>query len=504
MLKRFINFFKSSSPAVTRWLYPEAEVARWEMPDPQVYGNQADLYRKLSDIGTVIDAVANSCAEADFDIVDADGVEYDDHPLALKLERPNEYDSRTEFMRAHYSWRKITGNSYWFLNRPSAKVAPDEIWILPPSKIIPVPDGKMGLRGYLYYPGNGAEIPLEPYEVIHFKSFNPFNRWLGLSAVESLGIMAYGSLAAQEWNTRLFAENNARLPGILAFAEMVNDSDWEKLKKDVADSAKKRNQMMLRGVGQGGVNWMQGASSQKDMEFLAGLDHTTRQIYDRLAPGFYNILTPNATLANGGVGLTTFGRMTIIPLLRETTDKINAELIGVYGEGYKSEYEDVTPEDKVQKLAEIAEYSKYHTLDEVRVEMYGDEPHPNKAIGGLLPVQITANTGTPEPTPPAPTTLQAQPAPEAAEPAAPEDDEMKADLRRWKKKATKNIGTPRALEFDSDYIPAEMAASIRGRLPACKSADDVALLFDGANTRSAQTSEILALAAAIEKAAESA
>jgi len=60
------------------------------------------------------------------------------------------------------------------------------------------------------------------------------------------------------------------------------------------------------------------------------------------------------------------------------------------------------------------------------------------------------------------------------------------------------------LEFDSDYIPAEMAVSIRNRLPACKSADDIALLFDGVKTRSAQTSEILALAAAIEKAAESA
>lgn len=504
MLKNFVRFITgrkaADDPRVRRWLFPEAEADHWQMPDPTVYGNQANLYRQLSDIGTVVDAVANSCAEADFDVVDAEGLEYDDHPLALLLERPNEYDSKTEFFRAHYSWRKITGNSYWFLNRSSKNAPPDEVWILPPSKIIPVPDGRMGLRGYLYYPGNGLEIPLEPWEVLHFKSFNPLSRFIGLSAIESLALMAQGSIAAQEWNTRLFAENNARLPGILAFAEQISDPDWEKMKREVAKSAKDRNNMMLRGVGQGGVNWMQGGATQREMEFLSGLDHTTRQIYDRLAPGFYNMLTPNATLANGGVGLTTFGRFTIIPLLRETTDKINAELIGVYGAGRKAQYEDVTPEDKAVKLQEIDTYSKYHTLNEVRAEMFGSEPYHDPEIGALLVSQITAVMANP-------TDAQAdeqptdQPTEQTIDRPEEQDDEMKADLKRWKRKATKNIGTAKALQFESDNIPATVAASIRAALPACKTADDVALLFDGYKAP-VQDDAIKALAAAIEKAVE--
>src|SRR5574343_63746 len=256
-----------------------------------------ELYRKLSYIGAVVDIVADSCIDADFDIVDdATDEEIDTHPFMQLLKKPNEYDSRTEFLSAHYHWRKGTGNSYWWLNRASASVPPDEIFILLPSKIIPVPDGKMGLRGYMYYPGNGLEIPLETWEVVHFKSWNPTSRYIGLSAIESLAMTAEGALAAQEWNTRLFAENNARLPGVLAFAEQINDTDWRKMKEDVADSAAKRNNMMLRGVGKGGVEWMQAAVSQREMEFLEGPDRSMREIYDRLAPGLYNMLTSNASL----------------------------------------------------------------------------------------------------------------------------------------------------------------------------------------------------------------
>ena len=145
------------------------------MPDPSLYDNQANLYRTLSYIGTVVDIVADACIDSDFDIVDLDGIESEDHKFVQLMENPNPFDSRTEFLRAHFAWRKTAGNSFWFLNRASENVPPDEMWILPPSNITPVPDGKMGLRGYLYMPGNGMEIPLEPWEVIHFKSFNPFS-----------------------------------------------------------------------------------------------------------------------------------------------------------------------------------------------------------------------------------------------------------------------------------------------------------------------------------------
>ena len=37
----------------------------------------------------------------------------------------------------------------------------------------------------------------------------------------------------------------------------IDDKEWEKMKRDITDASKKREQMMLRGVGKGGVEWMQ-------------------------------------------------------------------------------------------------------------------------------------------------------------------------------------------------------------------------------------------------------
>ncbi len=478
MLRNFIarqiakaGFIKAEQ--LPRWLLNESQATQWQMPDPSVYGNQADLYRKLSYIGTVVDIVTQACIAADIDVVDINGVEDDNHPFIRLLANPNPYDSRTEFLRGHFAWRLITGNSYWWLNRSSETADPDEVWILPPSKIIPVADGTMGLKGYLYTPGDGSQIPLEPWEVIHFKNFNPFNRYLGLSAIESLAITAYGAIAAQDWNTKLFAENNARLPGILAFKQMISDPDWERIKRDATDNAKKRQNMMLRGVGDG-VEWIQSAVSQREMEFLAGLDSSKRDIYDRLAPGLYNMLTANSSLANGEVGSLTFQKFTVQPVLRETSDKLNNTIMPTYNDGMLVEYEDITPEDKAMELAEIEAFAKFHTVDEVRIEKYGNEPDPDPERGRMFVSQLGAAKAEAKPTPETP-----KPAPIVVD-EEPEDDmptDVKMDLNRWRRKATNNVGKPLSWDFTSEAIPADMHKQIVSSLKACKSKDEVASVF---------------------------
>lgn len=60
----------------------------------------------------------------------------------------------------------------------------------------------------------------------------------------------------------------------------------------------RRKLMLLRGVGQGGVSWVQMGMSQKDMEFLAGRAFNREELYDALAPGLTSSLSKNATQAN--------------------------------------------------------------------------------------------------------------------------------------------------------------------------------------------------------------
>jgi HK97 family phage portal protein len=248
------------------WLMQTAGVQQYSMPDLSMYGSQADLYRRLSWVQAAVTHVANAVSLVDFNIYNLSGDdknEIDNHPFEQLLRHPNPLDSRHEFLGATVAMKKLTGNAYWWLNRTSEKAPPDELWMIPSHMIIPVPDKNMYLKGYYYYPGDGQEMLLEPWEICQFRSFNPFNRFVGLSAIESLAQVAMGDLGMQAWNTKFFKDNNARLPGILTFEAMVADDQWAKIKEDTREASKKRELMMLRGVGAGGINWMQNSVSQK-------------------------------------------------------------------------------------------------------------------------------------------------------------------------------------------------------------------------------------------------
>jgi phage portal protein BeeE len=141
----------------------------------------------------------------------------ENHPFELLLRRPNPLYSRTEFLEATYSYRALTGTAYWWLNKANETAAPDEMWVLPTEKITPVPDGHMFIRGYLFDPG-GTEQPilLEAHEVVQFRKWHPRNPFVGLSPVEALATIAAGDMKMQEWNTNLFAKDNAKMPNALA------------------------------------------------------------------------------------------------------------------------------------------------------------------------------------------------------------------------------------------------------------------------------------------------
>jgi HK97 family phage portal protein len=271
------------------WALATAEAEKFNLPNPEIYDNQAELFRRLSWVYAAVNAVANEAAVVPFSVAkrkpDEKEVDIPNHDFELLLDHPNPEDSRFEFLNATFGMKKLNGNAYWWLNREDEFAPPEELWFIPPSMIKPEPDGKLYIKGYRYFVGDGREIALEPWEIVHFRNFNPFSRFVGLSAIESIAIVAMGDLGMQEWNTKLFRENNAKLPGILAFAEMVPDTPWEDLKRQVVDASQKRQMMLLRGVGRGDVNYIQAGVSQKEMEFLNGRQSNKEEIWAVLAPG---------------------------------------------------------------------------------------------------------------------------------------------------------------------------------------------------------------------------
>lgn len=440
----------------------------YDPPSDMRQEQQISLYAKLSWIQIAVSISSQTCAATPYSVRSVgrdDPKPIKGHPFLDLLARPNPTQSRFEFLEATFSWRKASGNCYWWLNRPNEETPPAEIWIIPTSKMQPVPDGKMGIKGYLYDYGAAQPMPLEPWEVVHFKTFNPNDRYVGLSPIQSLMLDALGDIASQQYNANFYSKDNAKSAGILAFEDYIEEDNWKRLKDDWSEQhggTKQNRVMRLRGVGKG-VTWIPTQLTRVELEYLEQRRFTKEQIYDLFAPGLSSILAVNATEANSTAGKDTFLGMCVYPQHVAVSEKIDSDILPSYGEGLDGEFDDVRRVDTAQELMEQAEYAKYHTVDEVRAKYYGDPPLP--------PDERTATQGPkPEPqpmmTPPQEALVQAGKA---------------LDLRRWHTKTIKALVAGRSVDvsFDPDYLNDDEAMRIRAGLKRAASAEDLAALFGG-------------------------
>jgi len=490
-LRSEIETFKAEfSKIVPHWLAATAESEKWLMPDPSWYENQDNMFKRSSWVASAAENTAKVAVPVPFNVKRKVGEEERDipnHPFEILLGQPNEMDSRYEFLTATIITRIINGNAYWWLNKPDPHSPPDEIWYIPPNMIVPVPDKKLYLEGYHYYPGTGEEILFPPDQIVHFKRYNPFSRFIGLSAVESVALVVYGDIEMASWNSRLFRENNGRLPGIITFEQFPPDDVWDIMKSDITEAAKRRNFLMLRGVGQGGIQWLQNAVSQREMEFLEGRKANRDEIWNVLAPGLVSYISENATEANSRTGESAFERLTVFPILEEMAQKISNEILKLYSGKLVGHFQNIIKIDQQMENEKQKLYQDSHTVDEIRKQFYGQNPLPG-GMGNMSVEQFqkmgssTAYAGnqnaasvTSKPEYTVTGTESPQRALEQVQGKAAIDD-----LDKFERKAVKKIGQD--VEFLSDAIPAKILERIHSQLSICLDEKALKALFEQAKS----------------------
>jgi HK97 family phage portal protein len=474
--------------------FPMAYAAdmRWHMPDPEVFANQADLYRKLSWINSAVSIKAQAGAAVKFSVKrrrGEDTTDINNHPFEMRLEQPNPLMSRAEFFETAFSFYSLTKNCYIWLNRADEFAQPDEMWIIPTNEIIPVPDGKLFIKGYEYTPSNSGPMMLAPWEVVHVKGFNPHNLFVGLSPVEAVARQAYGDLGATEQESKLYNEQNGNPPGILAFADNYSDAEWQDMNREIEERARKMKKfLMIRNTKQGGVNWLQTAMSKTDLQYLEARRFTKEEIYDVFAPGLASMLAVNATEANSKSGKATFSEYAVWPMLEAFAQKITSAILPSYGLKLIGMFDDIRTKERALELQEMAEYAKTHTIEEVRRKYYQDDPLGDER-DRMLPAQITANSGIltqeekPKPAQTAPEPQQIiqideQSIDDRAQ-SEPDDDDMALEMKRWKRVARKALkaGKSANVPFTSSVISQDYQDIIRDRLAVAKSSDDIEAAF---------------------------
>lgn len=456
------------------WVLAQSEAQRYDMYSTDAE-KQTKLYTKLSWIATAIDMTATTAASnAVLSVKRMSGEDENDipnHEFEEKLRKPNDLHGEMDLWNSLFSWYKLLGNSYLFLNRANENEPPSELWVIPANKIEPVPDGNQYLRGYIYDTGFD-KIPLENYEVMHVKTFNPNNSYVGTSAIESLAVVSYGDLARQNWSTNLYSKDNAKVPGALAFADFIADDEWNKLKEDTRKGwggQKQSGPLFLRNVGAGGVQWVQMSMSQKDMMLLDERQQTKEEIWSKLAPGLSSILDPNATEANAIAGKSIFIEFNIYPILKAFGQKITQSILPAYGDGLVAEFDDIRQTNRILDLQEQDQYSRTHTVAEIRSEYYQDDPLGDER-DELLPAQITANV-TPQDTT---NTMTATP---ENMPATPSDAEIEAEMKAWERFAIKRLENGGRRDFVPRLIPLMVAANIKTALKTAPTGIDIRAVF---------------------------
>lgn len=483
-VQQFNDAVKREIEVREKWLLDTADAERWTVPDPIIYANQADLYRLSPILATALDIVMDDVGLSKFHVKRLAGEDMRDipnHEFEILLRNPNPMDSGMEFLRDTTASYKLNGNAVWWLNRAAPEQRPVEIWHIPYQSIKPIPDGRMYLSHYEYYPGNAKQpIALPVWQIVHFKTYNPHNRFVGLSPIESLAVTLQGDLGQRRTKTKIYTEYGGNPNSILAFKDWVPDDVWDDVKKEKRLAAMRDEMLMLRGTGDG-VTWMSRAMSSKDAEFIENLKQNMRDVFNRMCPGLLAMLDENSTEANALAARATYDEKTLWKTLEAFAQKITAHILPAYETRWKlvGMFEDPRSTDQRLEMEKQKLYSESHTIEEIRKQFYGDTGLGDER-DNLLPQQVTAQSGG----------IQQEPKPVPfndgevvdVEATDTEDDEAVSVkslklLRTWKRRALQGKRA-KALSFKSDVIPAHIQASIKARLPLLTNNDDIARLFD--------------------------
>lgn len=115
--------------------------------------------------------------------------------------------------------------------------------------------------------GVEIEIPYEPWEVVHFKLFNPYDRYRGLAPLEAAQMGLDQDYLASQYNKAFFA--NSALPGgVIEVDEEMSDESFGRMKSQFQDHHQGVNKAHMLAILEGGAKYKQLVPSQKDMEFL--------------------------------------------------------------------------------------------------------------------------------------------------------------------------------------------------------------------------------------------
>jgi len=274
--------------------------------------------------------------------------ELDAHPVLALLDRPSPTCGGAAFREALVAYLQIAGNAYVEAVGPE-NGPPGELHVLRPDRMKVVP-GPYGVPAAFEYAlgGQARRWPADPLTgrgaILHLKRFHPLDDWYGMSPIEAAAFSIDQHNAAGAHNQALL-QNGARPTGALIFKPgahgvPLTDAQRQTIREQIAEAHTGPRSAGRTLVLEGDFDWREMALSPRDMDFVNARHTSARDV--ALAFGFPPFLLGipgDNTYANQREARLALWEQTILPLLDQLRDALNAWLAPQFGDGLALDYD---------------------------------------------------------------------------------------------------------------------------------------------------------------------
>lgn len=376
----------------------------WSWLTPGAW-SKVDLIKQYQRVMyTVITAIAQDSAKITFIVYkkdDEDKTPIKNHPFLDLLKMPNPDMSQFQFLELHYTFLKLTGESYWYYAKGQRTQKIRQVYLLRPDlmQVVRSKDSRGSVAGYVMNKPDGTKETFEKEEILHHKLPNPANPYYGLGPIEAAKTYVETEQYASDW-TKNALYNSGRPSGIVTIKGTIDEEQFKSLKKqfrtEYAGTQNAGKTLMIKGSD--GIDYQKLGMELSELA-LKDLKDMTRDdimMMFRVSKTMLGI-SEGVNLNNARESRVMFKESIVIAEWDRLIDHLNAFLMPQLGDGFMIGYELPDLQSGTEQVAEwTAGVNKWLTVNDIRKER-GLKPLPGGDVlyQSLALVPLTAESEKP-------------------------------------------------------------------------------------------------------------
>lgn len=323
--------------------------------------DQTGYLRSMGTVGTlfgIVDGLSEDTGGVDWRLylksatgLEEDRIEVTSHRALDLWNTPNDFYTQDELVYAFNQHYDLVGEGWLHVVRNGANL-PEQLWVVRPDKIAPIPDADNFILNYEYRAPDGRTIPIPKENIMRVRRPNPLDPYRGMGAVQSVMYSLDALRFGNEWNARFF--QNDATPGVII--EMTGDTG---LQDHEYEQFVQRWNAKHRGVGnagapavlEGGMKVVPNSYNMRDMQFQELNLLSREQIMEAFRyPKAMLGQVADSNRSNTEAMEYFYGKHMLVPRLERVKKVLNRKYLPMFGSHagrmLEFDYESPVPDDQ--------------------------------------------------------------------------------------------------------------------------------------------------------------